>query len=169
MINNPNTAVRPAWQVLSNHGFADICYNNITGQKSLHSTQSFKPGDVLCTFGPGMVLNQPTYLTVQTGIGVHITLNPEFLQYINHSCNPCVFFDTTTFELVCLSPIEPGDEFSFFYPSTEWDMVQPFNCHCGSSNCLHSIQGASYLSAEAIRQYRLTDFIQSQLKLEGKL
>jgi hypothetical protein len=102
-------------------------------------------------------------LTVQIDIGKHITLQPEFLQYINHSCEPNVFFDTTTMHLVALKKILQQEEMTFFYPSTEWEMVQPFNCYCGSVNCLGTIKGASFLPKDIWKQYRLTDFIQQQL------
>ena len=29
-------------------------------------------------------------------------------------------------------PLACGDELTFFYPSTEWDMVQPFRCTCAA-------------------------------------
>ncbi len=153
----------PTYTVISNHGFAEIVQNSFTQQRSLHAFSSFYAGDVLCTFSAGETLSQPTYLTVQVEEEKHITLQPEFLQYINHSCNPNVFFDTTTFQLIALTKIETGDEFTFFYPSTEWNMAQPFNCFCNTARCLHQIQGAVYLSDDILKQYRLTDFIQSQI------
>lgn len=159
-VTNPITSQK---EVVLRTSFAEVLRNTSTGQQQLSSLQSFQPGEVLCTFHAGETVTQPTYLTVQTGVDTHITLRPEFLQYINHSCNPNVFFDTASMELVCLRPIEAGEEFTFFYPSTEWEMIQPFLCQCNSANCLQLIQGASYLSAETLQQYRLTDFIQQQL------
>jgi len=120
-----NTITTPASQVISRHKFADVVQNSSSGQKSLHATVSFSPGDVICPFSAGVTQDYATYLTVQTGTSTHITLMPEFLQYINHSCAPNVFFDTAAMQLVCLSALQPGDEMTFFYPSTEWDMAQP--------------------------------------------
>ncbi|HMD00636.1 MAG TPA: SET domain-containing protein-lysine N-methyltransferase, partial [Ferruginibacter sp.] len=136
-----NTITTPARQVISRHKFADVIQNTTTGQKSLHATVSFSPGDVICPFSAGITQDHPTYLTVQIGTSTHITLMPEFLQYINHSCEPNVFFDTTAMELVCLRPLEQGDELTFFYPSTEWEMAQPFVCNCGTPSCLQLING----------------------------
>ena len=31
--------------------------------------------------------------------------------------------------------IEVGQELTFFYPSTEWDMAQGFECICGTATC----------------------------------
>jgi hypothetical protein len=153
----------PSFQIISRHGIADVVENTTTGQKSLHSATVFRSGEIICSFAAGIILNQPTYLTVQISEQEHITLEPEFLQYINHSCSPNVFFNTKTFQLVALQDLNVGDEITFFYPSTEWDMVQPFSCFCNSKNCLQTIQGASHLSKEILQQYRLTDFIQQQL------
>lgn len=158
------TITTPSAEVISNHVFAEVLLNNASNQKSLHAAAHFSPGDVICNFSAAVVQSYPTYLTVQTGADRHITLMPEFLQYINHGCSPNVFFDTATMQLICLQPLQPGDEFTFFYPSTEWEMAQPFVCNCGSKDCLQLINGASHLSVETLSRHRLTDFIKSQVK-----
>ncbi len=152
----------PLFEVVSRHSFGDVLLNTSSGQKSLHASMSIKPGEVISKFHAGTTQSYATYLTVQTGTGRHITLQPEFLQYINHSCNPSVFFDTTAMELVCLKALEPGDELTFFYPSTEWDMSQPFVCNCQDANCLQLINGAAHLDKSTLLKYRLTDFIKEQ-------
>lgn len=154
----------PSSEVISKHIFADVLLNNETNQKSLFAAAGFAPGDVICNFSAATTQSFATYLTVQTGAGSHITLMPEFLQYINHSCEPNVFFDTTTMQLVCIQAMQPGDEFTFFYPSTEWEMAQPFVCNCGHAACLQLINGASHLSVETLSKYKLTDFIRQQVR-----
>ena len=158
------STTNPSAEVISNHIFANVLLNNDTHQKSLHAAVSFAPGDIICQFGADTVQSYPTYLTVQTGADRHITLMPEFLQYINHSCAPTVFFDTTSMVLICLQPMQPGDEFTFFYPSTEWEMAQPFVCNCGNMGCLQLINGASHLSVATLSKYKLTDFIRQQVR-----
>lgn len=157
------SATASAYKMLSKHGFADIMQNGITGEKSLHASAFFDTGEMICGFSADKILDTATYLTVQTGGNRHITLDPEFLQYINHSCEPNVFFDTTCMQLFALKEIQPGDELLFFYPSTEWNMVQPFDCFCGTTNCLHRIRGAAHLSEAEAGRYKLTGFIQEQL------
>lgn len=161
-------AITTAYKMLSKHGIADIMQNTGTGEKSLHAAAFFDAGEVIRAFSADQVLKTATYLTVQTGDDTHITLMPDFLQYINHSCRPNVFFDTTAMQLVALTEIQPGDELMFFYPSTEWSMTQPFDCFCSTTQCLHRIQGASYLSDEAVMQYRLTDFIIEKIQNRKK-
>ena len=158
-----DTLTTPAYRSISNHVFAERRQKLSNEQNALFAQQSFQPGEVIADFSAGTIAAEPTYLTVQVGIGKHITLQPEFLQYINHSCDPNVFFNTTTMQLVALKKIENEQEMTFFYPSTEWRMTQSFDCYCGSPKCIGKIRGASFLSAELQSQYRFTDFIQQQL------
>jgi hypothetical protein len=153
------TVTIPNVEVVSRHAFADVLLNTSTNQKSLNATIAIRPGEVISKFYAGITQSYATYLTVQTGVDTHITLQPEFLQYINHSCEPNVFFDTATLELICLKPLQSGDELTFFYPSTEWDMSQPFVCNCKSAGCLQLINGASHLDQSTLKKYRLTNFI----------
>lgn len=162
MIKTSVTA--PSFEVISKHIFADVVLNTETNQNALFATVAFQPGDVITKFCADKIQKYATYLTVQTGTNRHITLNPDFLQYINHSCTPNTFFNTASMELVCLQPIQPGDEFTFFYPSAEWEMAQPFVCNCGTAACIQLINGASHLSVETLSKYKLTDFIRQQVK-----
>ena len=159
-----NTALTNASvQIISNHDLAEILENTLTKEKSLYAVRPFRKGELISKFSAGEIYSQPNYLTVQTGISRHITLMPEFLQYINHSCTPNVFFNTSTMEVTALKDIEENEEFSFFYPSTELNMAQPFLCYCGSKNCLQNIKGAKYIKPEILKKYKLTDFIKQQL------
>ena len=153
-----------AYRVISNHGFAEVRQKISNEQNALFSCRAFKSNEIVADFSAGTISSTPTYLTVQVGAEKHITLFPEFLQYINHSCNPNVFFDTTAMKLLALRDINANEEFVFFYPSAEWNMNQSFNCYCGNENCIGEIKGALYLSAEAISNYRFTDYINEQLK-----
>ncbi|MEO8403149.1 MAG: SET domain-containing protein-lysine N-methyltransferase [Chitinophagaceae bacterium] len=157
------TATNPSYRLVSDHVFAVVRQNVDNDQKAFFAQRTYEPGHVVAEFSAGDVLSHPTYLTVQVGIDKHIMLQPEHLQYINHSCDPNVFFDTYTMKVIALKPISEGDEMTFFYPSTEWDMSQPFKCHCGCSNCLGEIRGAAHIKPEIIKGYTLTRFIQQQL------
>ncbi|KUR73018.1 hypothetical protein AQZ52_07430 [Novosphingobium fuchskuhlense] len=119
--------------------------------------------EVLAQFGARETLATPNYLTVQTGPETHILLAPEHLQYINHSCEPNVFFDTTRMEIIALRDIAAGEECTFFYPSTEWTMDRAFDCLCGSSACLGRIAGADMLDADALERYAFNQHILDRL------
>ena len=151
------------YRIISNHGIAEVRQQIVNNQNKLVALRSFQPGEIISEFAAGTISAEPTYLTVQVGTRKHITLHPEFLQYINHSCNPNVFFDTTAMQLIALMPIRPEEEMTFFYPSTEWKMAQSFQCYCGYKNCIGEIKGAAFLSPQIISQYRVTNFINKQL------
>jgi hypothetical protein len=144
---------------------AEIRIDPISGNRSLFSKKAFEKNEVIIEFLAKSVSSTPTYLTVQIGEDLHIELLPECLACTNHSCDPNCFFDTSSMEFVAIKDIPEGEEFTFFYPSAEWDMDQPFQCNCGSDQCIGIIQGAKYLSAENIQKYRFTDFIQQKLKM----
>ncbi len=150
-------------QLLSQHGFANVVLNTSTNQKSLNAVKVIESAELISFFNAKEAYKSPTYLTIQIGSNQHITLMPEFLQYVNHSCEPNVFFDTTLMQLIALKRIEIDEELRFFYPSSEWKMTQSFVCNCSASNCLQLIQGAAYLSSDVVKQYQFTDFIKQQL------
>ncbi|KDQ61598.1 hypothetical protein JAAARDRAFT_171909 [Jaapia argillacea MUCL 33604] len=122
---------------------------------------SFLTGDVNFTAGQvlapieGITKGPKAYTSVQCGPSSdedHIELNSD-LVYINHSCEPNVCFDLTSLdpsEWHCraLKDIAAGTPLTFFYPSTEWDMAQPFDCLCGTPTCLGKIQGAAHLTRD---------------------
>lgn len=157
---NPSTL---ATFVSGHYDIAEIHLQAQTNHHLLISTKAFERGDVISAFSAKEIHKNPSRYTVQSGEHAHIILEPEFLQYINHSCNPNSFFNTTTMELVALKTIRPGDEFTFFYPSTEWFMAEPFKCLCGEANCIGTIKGAKELEKELLSEYKLTDFIQQKL------
>ncbi len=137
----------------------DVRQNN----RSLFVRRDFGTNEVIEEFTWDTVKAQPTYLTVQIGEHEHILLLPDYLECVNHSCEPNCFFDTTSRVLISLKPIKDGEELAFFYPSAEWDMDQAFRCHCGSKNCLGIIKGAKYLPESVLAKYRFTDFITQKL------
>jgi hypothetical protein len=151
------------YRVLSSDEFVEVRKDLHTGHKFLVATCAFKLDAVLCAFSAQATFAEASRLTIQIGINRHITLTPKFLQYTNHSCAPNIFFDTTAMRVIILKDVEPNDELRFYYPSTEWNMAEPFACHCGESNCLRYINGAASMPVAVLRRYRLTDFIQQQL------
>jgi hypothetical protein len=155
------------YHIIESNEMAEVWQNNQTGEYSLHAGRAFKAQQVITSFKAAAVLKKPTYLTVQTGLSTHITLSPGFLQFCNHSCSPNTFFDTSRLEFIALQNIEPGDELTFFYPSTEWKMQQPFSCNCNTRNCLGTITGAAFLPSSVLKKYWLTDFIQQQLSQQS--
>ncbi len=158
--NTPAETVKRILNVTENLG---LFFNSANGHHSLRALKQLPQHAVLHTFGPREYVARPTYLSVQVADDRHIHLAPEFLQYINHSCEPNTFFDTANGEVVALRDIAANEEITFFYPSTEWSMTQPFACFCGAASCLGQIQGAAYMNRKALVKYRFAGHIQHQL------
>jgi SET domain-containing protein len=75
-----------------------------------------------------------SYKSVQVGSATHIE-DDTLLVYLNHSCRPNIIVDTAQRKVFALCDVQPGEELTFFYPSTEWT-TRPFKCLCGSPRCL---------------------------------
>lgn len=143
--------------------FAELRQTHINGQKSLHATARFEPNEIVVSFELDKILIEPNYLSIQADENKHCMINPEYLHYINHGCDPNVFFDMDKMQLSCIRSIKIGDEFTFLYPSTDWQMIQQFKCNCNSLECLGSIRGASYLTRQQLQKYKLSSFINQKI------
>ncbi|PYH92905.1 hypothetical protein BO71DRAFT_11379 [Aspergillus ellipticus CBS 707.79] len=119
------------------------------------SLTSLPAGSLLCK------ITHPTpskkaYTSVQTGRDSHIELNSD-LVFCNHSCDPTVEFDMEKMEVRVVQgrDLREGDPLTFFYPSTEWEMDQPFECTCGAQGgkCQGWITGAKGLGRDVLGGY----------------
>ncbi|MFM7646142.1 MAG: SET domain-containing protein-lysine N-methyltransferase [Sphingomonadales bacterium] len=163
------TAPTPTrYKVVADHGFAETRLNESNQQLCFFTKRAFKKGEAIASFDAGSISSSPSYLTVQVGTNKHIMLQPSFLQYINHSCEPNCFFDTTTKKVLALADIANGEELGFFYPSSEWEMQQPFQCFCGTPSCIGEIKGAAFLNREQVAHYRFTDYISQRLTRKAR-
>ena len=82
---------------------------------------------------------------------------------MNHSCNPSAIVDVANMEVRAETAIAQGQPVTFFYPSTEWDMAQPFQCNCGAKECLGTVVGSKHLPRHILRGYFLNQHIKQLL------
>lgn len=101
--------------------------------------------------------SEKTYTSVQ--IDINHSIEEFYLAHLNHSCEPNVIVDTTKLELRAIRDIGPGEDLTFFYPSTEWHMAQPFQCLCGSPRCIGKVSGARDLPLNVLGQYFINQHI----------
>lgn len=104
------------------------------------------------------------YSSVQISENDHIELNSD-LVYCNHSCDPSLIFDMSKFEIRVAADrdLKKGDVLTFWYPSSEWDMAQPFDCSCGTDRCQGRISGAKDMDLAVLREYWLNEHIERML------
>lgn len=124
-------------------------------------------GETVAGLADCEVAAAPSIHTIDVGGGRHVD-GPE-VRYLNHSCDPNLFVDCARMRIVTLRPVAEGEELTFFYPSTEWEMVGPFDCLCRSADCLGTVIGARHVPATVLRRYRLNAHITAALVAGGTL
>jgi len=129
--------------------------------RSLITKQAYAKGQIICGIPSENLMSKPNRYTVQIGRDTHTHVGK--LAALNHSCDPNVILDTTRMQMVARRDIEKGEELSFFYPSTEWEMDAPFICLCGASNCIHVVAGARFLPLSTLENHYLNEHIREMM------
>lgn len=133
-----------------------------------------KKGEVLLAFERNFV-SRPSRFTLQIDEGVfQISSSPGTLEnYINHSCDPNCYIDFSELVFRARRKIRQGEELSFNYNTTEWDMERGtdkgFVCCCSAENCVYKVRGFRYLSPEikAVLRPILSPFLTKKLLREN--
>ena len=110
--------------------------------RSLITKQAYKKGEIICEIPTEKLFDKANRYTVQIARDQHTEVGK--LSALNHSCDPNVILDTENLLMVARRDIEKGEELSFFYPATEWEMDAPFICLCGASNCIPCRGGRAF-------------------------
>src|SRR5215208_1912229 len=129
--------------------------------RSLITKQAYKRGEMICEIPTEKVVNEANRYTVQIGRDRHTEVGK--LSALNHSCDPNVILDTENLQMIARRDIEVGEELSFFYPATEWEMDAPFICLCGASNCIHVVAGARFLPLSTLENHYLNRHIREMM------
>ena len=113
---------------------------------------------------PGPVVGSATPYTIQVGAQKHVDpIGP--LKRTNHSCQPnSKFIFDRRYEKEHLTPdldgyqvfwylvasrdIIKGEDITFDYTTTKYEMSQGFKCLCGVADCLGEVKGDNFLSSE---------------------
>jgi len=125
--------------------------------RSLTTRRAYRRGEIISVIPSESVQNKPTQFTVQVDRDRHVEVKE--LASMNHSCDPNVILDTSRMLAFAVRDIEPGNELTFFYPSTEWEMSAPFICLCGSLSCIHVVAGARFLPLSTLERHYLNRHI----------
>jgi hypothetical protein len=125
--------------------------------KSLTTKCAYKKGEIICPIPSESLYDKPNRFTVQIGRDRHVEVKE--LSSMNHSCNPNTFLDTTRMLVFAARDVAAGEELTFFYPSTEWEMSSPFICLCGATNCIHVVAGARFLPLSTLENHFLNRHI----------
>ena len=112
-------------------------------------------GDIVFMF-EGKIITQPTRTSIQVDVSKHIDGQHQIdsddkslsWKFINHSCEPNGYIDIDNQTYVALRDIKVGEELTFDFHTTEFDISDPFDCECKSKNCLKRIEGFKHLDKE---------------------
>jgi hypothetical protein len=132
----------------------------------LITTGPLAAGEVVAPIAGRRRVSRPTYRSIQVGPQAHVE-ELGVLGYLNHSCRPNCRIDTVAMRVVAERDIAAGEELTFFYPATEWDMDRPFRCRCRAPECVGVVSGARHLSPETLRRYVLAPHIRHLLAGAG--
>ncbi|KAH9907963.1 hypothetical protein F4778DRAFT_455409 [Xylariomycetidae sp. FL2044] len=145
--------LKPHWKQPSHPDVQEVIINEHEFTSKSLSKVSLAPFGLYAKmdFPPCTLAAEPTYATVQCGQDKHLNLNSDLL-YINHSREPSLIFDTANLNIIAgPKGLQPGQELTFFYPSTEWAMAQSFNCLCCAPTCRGRISGARDMTEDQLK------------------
>ena len=123
-------------------------------QRRLVAAQPIAAGTVIFTL-VGRETRVATRYSIQVGPEMHLDsddlatdearVRERYWMYLNHSCDPSAW--VRGLELVARQDIAVGEGVTFDYNCTEWDMAEPFRCHCGTTRCVGRVAGYRHLDA----------------------
>lgn len=123
--------------------------------KALRCLIPFKKHDIISAMiGTVVDYNDPRVdeFSMQINATQYLCGNPsDPEEFINHSCNPScqMLHENDRVYLAAIRDIEAGEELTFNYNTTEFDMREHwFNCLCGSPDCMKEIKGYNHLTEE---------------------
>lgn len=142
---------------------------------ALFAKKAIKRNQHLFDFkGQLKTLAQSTPMSLQLSEDLFLTSDGRFDDLVNHSCSPncAVHFNGLNIALVALTNIKPGEEITFNYNTTEWDLIQQsqvfgqpcsLTCRCGNTNCQGEINGFKYLPLQ--EKIRISHLVSPFLRL----
>lgn len=96
----------------------------------------------------------PTRYSLQVGRELHLDQEDardpndrvarRFWRYMNHHCEPSTVIRDRA--VTALRDIARGESVTFDYNTTEYDLAEPFECHCRSAQCVGVVRGARHLT-----------------------
>lgn len=97
-------------------------------------------------------IDDASHIEVAAGEDLATSIERSPWRFLNHSCAPNAAIRGR--QVVATAAIAAGEEITFDYNTTEFDLAAPFACHCGAGGCLGSIRGFVHLRREQRLQRR---------------
>jgi hypothetical protein len=97
-------------------------------------------------------IDRDLHLDLPAGYATEETLDRFYWRFTNHSCEPNAAIRGR--DMVALTCVEPWEQVTFNYNTTEYDLAEPFDCRCGGTHCAGTIRGFRWLAPKAREQLR---------------
>jgi len=139
-------------------------------QFGVFATKKIPVGTVLWIIDPINIKSVADRFTLQYDEGLHIDGQElGIAQYLNHSCDPNLYLkyvETSYIDeageskkkykiyLISRKDISQGEQFSFNYLCTEYEMAEVFDCNCGCENCHHKVGGFKLLNEDQKKELK---------------
>lgn len=139
---------------------SNIEMKHCNGYKGLFAKKDIIAGSVICDF-KGSISRRPNKYSIQLTRDKHIDFPPVrkpnddldyAWQYVNHSCAPTGYVNVAEYCFSALRNIRKGEEITFNYLTTEYELVSPFQCDCGSAKCFGFIRGNKFLTTDQLAE-----------------
>jgi len=142
-------------------------WKSASGQLARYATADIAEDEVIIDLKVGLQrAKRGAVDTLQIGEGLYYR-SSEGPPCINHHCSPngYICFEDLTYR--ALLDVSAGDELTFNYCTSEYEMAQPFDCLCGSPNCLGRVAGFKYLDEIEVERIfsLLSPFLKSKVLL----
>ncbi len=143
---------------------------------ALLANKNFKKGEVIFSLKGEKIVpgSKAGPDAVQIGPDKFLDSKHRYAEdHINHSCNPTTKIDFDIMKFVALKNIKKGEEITFDYDTTEYDLVkekEDFDCKCHSKNCRRRVQGFKHLSLKEKKKIKnmLSPYLKRMLEKEIK-
>lgn len=168
-ISSSDTSIEPSWAQPSHPDLINVVKSDLSFASYATSLVSLPAGAHFASITNHHYVSSRSYITVEAPDGQHIDLNSD-LFYTNHSCDPALEFDVTKMEIRVSQhrALSEGDVLTFFYPSTEYHIAQPFHCHCKAKQCKGRILGAGDMGLGQLDGYWLNRHVEDQLNVKER-
>lgn len=142
-----------------------VVLREINGQLGVYTTKPIERGACVVALAH-VFTDKPARYTIQLAANRHQAGTNEIDDYFNHSCDPNCYLDVETLSFRALRRLEPGEQLTFNYLTSEWDMESPFHCWCQAPSCTGTIRGFSHLSRHYQRalEPQLTPYLRGKME-----
>jgi uncharacterized protein len=110
--------------------------------RGIFAARRFTPGETVISSRAIAEVDGPTRMSVALGWDRHVEMD-EPATLLNHDCEPNLGVREnalSAYDFVALREISAGEELTFDYAMTEYELATPLSCRCGGVQCAGTIR-----------------------------